>query len=640
MAKEGRRLAAIMFTDIVGYTALSQKNESVGIQLLEKHRKLIRPVLSKYGGVEVKTIGDAFLIEFGSALEATECGVEMQKVLHEYNENGTEKVLVRIGIHVGDVIHREGDVLGDAVNIASRIEPLAVGGEICISEQVYAQVRNKIPFRMLKLQPQELKNVSFHIDVYKLELPWEEKHMQTTNTEARNRLAVLPFTNMSPDPQDEFFADGLTEEMITELSKIPSLRVIARTSSMHYKNLTKGVREIGQELRVGSILEGSIRKAGNKIRVTTQLIDANSEEHLWADKYDKELNDIFAVQSEIAANVAGALELKLVPQSSSANLTPENIEAYTLYLRARFLWNKRSAMSIRDALKFFEAALIKDPGYARAYSGIADCYSILIDRNEMTWAEGGPRARAACEKALELNDSLPEAHASLGLSLTREFDYEGAEKEFRRAIHLNPGYAPAYQWYCIMLECIGRMDEAGITIGKAEEADPLSPIILHNSGYYEWVCGRDDAALEKWNRGLEVNPGFDVLHFDKAAYFAKKSRREEALAELKLLDTASNENRQRTALSAFLYGFIGEREESERRLRGLLSEANDPSAPAAQVAWAYAGLGDVNGFYEWALKSIDDRSLLPVWLRTHPFLAKMRKDPRYVIFLKGWKLPA
>lgn len=632
-----------MFTDMVGYTALSQADEALSVEVLARHNRLLRPIFTTFRGREIKTIGDSFLVEFHSALDATNCAVEIQRFLHDYNFSSKEewRIRLRIGIHLGDVIHTDGDVLGDAVNIASRIEPLAEAEGVCVSEQVFDQVRNKILQPFVKLTQKDLKNIRFSIDVYKVVLPWESDTFSGEKHEIRAtpRLAVLPFANMSPDPQDEFFADGLTEEMITELSKIPSLRVIARTSVMHYKNPTKGILEIGRELRVGSILEGSVRKAGNKIRITAQLIDAISEEHLWADKYDRELNDIFSVQSEIATNVAGALQIKLLARKGPGKQT-ESLEAYTLYLRGRFLWNKRSAKPVREALQLFERALVMDPGYARAYSGIADCYSVLADMNEMSWAEAGSKARDACEKALELNDSLPEAHASFGLTLTRELDYEGAEREFKKATELNPGYASAYQWYCMMLLSVGRMDEAGMAIAKAEEADPLSPVILANSGYYEWINGRDDRALEKWTRGLEVDPGLAVLHFDKAAYYAKRSMKEEALAELKQLDSPSSEDRQRSALSAFLYGYIGERDEAKRRLQSLLAEANERTSPAARVAWAYAGLGDVDGFYKWALKSVEDRSFFPLLLRTHPLLEKMRADPRYKDFMDGWRISA
>ncbi len=642
MSEGERRLAAIMFTDMVGFTAITQADEAHSMKLLDRHHRLIRPFFPKYHGREVKTIGDSFLVEFGSALDATNCAVEIQRFLHDYNLTSDDswQVRIRVGVHLGDVIHAGTDVFGDAVNIASRIEPLAEPEGVCISEQVFDQVRNKLSQPLLKLPDKLLKNVRTPIDVYKVSMEWEtEPRVLESQPSPNVRIAVLPLANLSPDPQDEFFADGLTEELITELSRVPKLRVIARTSVMHYKNSPKGVQEIGRELKVGSVLEGSIRKAGNKIRITAQLIDADSEEHLWADSYDRELNDIFAVQSEIASSVAGALQLKLLTQPGPAPGRTEDMEAYTLYLRGRFLWNRRSSEGLREALSCFERALKKDPGYARAYSGIADCYSVLVDRNEIPWSEGWPKAKAACERALVLDENLPEAHASMVLIATRILDYAAVEREYKRAVELNPGYASAHQWYGIALGCMGRTTEATAAMAKAEEADPLSPIILHNSGFMAWVQGRDEVALEKWNRALEVNPSFDVVLFDLACYNAKVSRPEEALRAIRALEAVASQNKQTRAILAYVYGLAGMRDEAERLLLFFLEEASHGRAPAAQVAWIYAGLGDVDKFYDWAFKSVEDRSLLPVWLRLHPLFDRIRADPRYPEFLAGWKLP-
>ena len=285
-----RRLAAIMFTDLVGYTALTQRNEALAMQLLEEHRRLVRPFFPKHNGREVKTIGDAFLVEFASALEATRCAFDIQQSLNELNSGRQEdrRVLLRVGIHLGDVIHDQNDVYGDAVNIASRIEPLASPGGICVSQQVYDQIKNKFEFPLSTLGEKTLKNVSEPVEVYRVILPWEKKSESESSLE-KTRIAVLPFTNMSSNPEEGYFADGMTEELITSLSGVRQLTVIARTSVMGYKGTTKKVREIGRELEVGSVLEGSVRKAGNKVRITAQLIDAATEGHLWAQNYDRQL---------------------------------------------------------------------------------------------------------------------------------------------------------------------------------------------------------------------------------------------------------------------------------------------------------------------------------------------------------------
>ena len=352
MSDEQRRLAAVMFTDIVGYSSLTQKNERLALELLEEHRRIVRPIVARHNGREIKTIGDAFLIEFGSALEATECAVEIQRSLHDYNQQSdpARRVHIRIGIHLGDVIQRQNDVLGDAVNIASRIEPLAEADGICISGEVYAQVRNKIGYPNENLGPRHLKNIDYPIDVYRI--LWMKDETTKLSLDEK-RIAVLPFANMSPDPADEYFADGMTEELIDRLAQVKSLKVIARTSVMSYKKKEKKASEIARELEVGTLVEGSVRKAGNRVRVTVQLINAGTEEHLWSSHYDKNLDDIFAVQSEIAEKVAGELKTQLL-ESEKRTLEKkptENTEAYTCFLRGRELFREETEASVRQAIR-------------------------------------------------------------------------------------------------------------------------------------------------------------------------------------------------------------------------------------------------------------------------------------------------
>jgi adenylate cyclase len=349
MSRDERRLAAIMFTDIQGYTSLTQSNEALAMKMLESYRSLALPVVQSYGGREIKTMGDGSLIEFPSALEATECAIELQKALHEFNRTAVNKLILRIGIHVGDVIHRGGDIFGDAVNIASRIEPLAEGGGVCISGQAHYQVANKLARKAHKIEVEGLKNVSSATEVYRIEMPWEVES-ESSGPLDEHRLAVLPLDNISPDPNDEYFADGLTDELITSLSKVNGLEVIARTSVLRYKGGAKQVAVIGRELRVGSVLEGSVRKAGNRIRVTAQLISASNEAHVWAETYDRQLDDIFAVQSDIAGKVADALRLKLSTRVVSKSRRPSNLEAYTLYMRGKVAATKLSKESLIKAI--------------------------------------------------------------------------------------------------------------------------------------------------------------------------------------------------------------------------------------------------------------------------------------------------
>jgi len=312
------------------------------------------------------------------------------------------------------VIHDQNDVYGDAVNIASRIEPLASPGGICVSQQVYDQIKNKFEFPLTTLGEKTLKNVSQPVEVYRVVLPWEKKSESESSLE-KTRIAVLPFTSMSPDPNDQYFADGITEEIISIVSGISGLSVISRTSVMSYKGTTKKLGEIGRELDVGSILEGSFRKAGNRVRITAQLIDVAGDRHLWAQNYDKTLDDIFAVQSEIAEKVAGELRVRLV-ESEKRTLEKkptENIEAYTCFLRGRELLREETETSVRQALSLFEKAIELDPRFARAYVGVAESHQSLATTGLEPFDVSLSIVKASLERAINLDPDLSEAHASL-----------------------------------------------------------------------------------------------------------------------------------------------------------------------------------------------------------------------------------
>ena len=311
VASRERRLAVIMFTDMVAYPALSQANEGLALATLESHRALVRPIVAVHNGTEIKTMGDSFLIEFKSALEATECAVDLQKALHEQDQGDGGTIAIRVGLHVGDVVHRDEDVYGDAVNIASRVYPLARPGQICMTRQVYDQVRNKIDLRTESLGQQRLKNIVTPLEVFRVVLPWDQPEKSAPRTD-RRRIAVLPFANMSPDKEDEYLADGMTEELIASLSEVEHLAVVARTSVMRYKTTSKGVSEIAQELGVGTIVEGSVRKAKNKVRITVKAINASTEEHIWSQTFDREVDDVFSVQTEIAEKAVKEVAFRLL----------------------------------------------------------------------------------------------------------------------------------------------------------------------------------------------------------------------------------------------------------------------------------------------------------------------------------------
>jgi adenylate cyclase len=354
-----RRLAAIMFTDMVGFTASAQSDESMALDLLREQEDPLRPLFIQYPGREVKSTGDGFLVEFDSALRAVQCAIGIQRAIAQHDSlPGTKSVLLRIGVHLGDVEERGTDIFGDSVNLASRIEPLADPGGICITEPVFGQVRNKISERIEKLGPANLKNVTFPIDGYRVALGSmnSEQHLGSS---LRSRLAILPLVNISPDPNDAYFAGGLTEELIPTLSKDRELRVIARTLVSQYKATSMNVTQIGTELGVGSVLEGSIRKDGNRLRITLQLIDSSTQEHIWANIYDRELDDVFGIQRDIAEHTAVGLKVGLLgPERASLEKKPtSNYEAYELYLKGTHAAHLPANEARAHAIKLSEQAI-------------------------------------------------------------------------------------------------------------------------------------------------------------------------------------------------------------------------------------------------------------------------------------------
>src|SRR3989454_4638590 len=489
-----------MFTDMAGYTALGQKNESLSLALVEEQRKLLRPVFGRHNGREIKTMGDGFLVEFSNAMDAVRCAYDVQRASREFNisQQGDQRITIRIGLHLGDVVESQGDISGDAVNIASRIQSLAENGGISLTRQVYDQVQNKFELPLESLGTKSLRNVRVPLEVYKMVLPWDDtKTMQSTEPD-RRRIAVLPFANMSPDPGDSYFADGITEEIISTLSGVSGLNVISRTSVMGYKGTTKRVKEIGGELEAGSVLEGSFRKAGNKIRVTAQLVDVRDDRHVWAHSYDRNLDDVFGVQTDIAKQVSDALRVKiLTPEINRIDRRPtESTKAYTLYLRGRYHLNRRKIEDIRKAAEYFAQAIKGDPKFALGHAGLADCHELLATNWGIDTKTNHERAKAEVTAALELDGDLAEARTTLGLILQDDYDFKGAEEEFKKSIELKPSYATAHQWYFRLLQAESRWDQALEQIEKAVELDPFSQIINLNHAEYYYSRREYDKALE------------------------------------------------------------------------------------------------------------------------------------------------
>jgi adenylate cyclase len=632
------RLAAIMFTDIVGYTSIGQTDEPLALELLETHNRLVRGVLPNFHGIEVKTMGDSFLVEFESAIDAASCAIEVQRVLREYNRGSIDdrRVMLRIGIHLGDVVHRGSDVLGDAVNVASRIEPLAEPGGVCVSQQVYDQIRNKLRSPMTKIEPGVLKNVQFAVGVYKIGMPWDspsETSAPTTKPtgSTKTRVAVLPFVNISPEPGDEYFADGMTEELIATASSITGLTFIARTSVMRYKGLTKGVEEIGKELNVGTVLEGSVRKAGSRLRINVQLIDVESQGHLWAESYDRELDDVFAIQGDIAKRVADVLKVRLLPSEvRQIDRRPtKSSEAYTLYLKGRHYWNARNREGLLKAIEYFELALVADPDYAQACSGISDCYTVLGDHKIMPYDQAFPKAKDYASRAVQLDDSSAETRTSLGASFQVFNEWDDSERELKKALELNPGYATAHHWYGLLLMRTGRLEEGLREALLAQELDPVSPQIKAFIGGLYNFMGKYDEAEEQLRESLELDPDLRSGRMILFEVYCHEGKLDEAEREVEDLLRLTNNDPYARGLRALVYVLKGREEEARR----MIAELDGVPGSNVPVINAHLRLGDREKAIGLIQKEFEDHAN---WLPELAFdrdYESVKSDPRILSIL-------
>jgi adenylate cyclase len=624
-----------MFTDMVGYTALGQRNESLSLALVEEQRKLIRPILARHNGREVKTIGDAFLVEFLSALDAVRCAYDIQRAVREFNISLPEerRVHLRVGVHLGDVVESEGDISGDAVNVASRIEPLAEDGGVCVTRQVYDHVQNKFELKLASLGVKPLKNVSIPIEVYRMVMPWSVETSIPSVQLDKRRIAVLPFTNMSSNPEEGYFADGMTEELITSLSGVRQLTVIARTSVMGYKGTTKKVREIGRELEVGSVLEGSVRKAGSKVRITAQLIDAATEGHLWAQNYDRQLEDVFAIQSEIAEKVAGELRIRLVDSEKRTleKKPTENIEAYTCFLRGRELFREETEASLRQALVLFEKAVELDPRFARAYVGVAECHQQLAVAGYEPFDVSLSIVKTSLERAINLDPNLPEAHASLSEMFFNVDDMPGMEAEARRALDLNPSLPEPYSMLSELAAMNGDPGEMARQNETAYRLDPIRPRFIYAVGSaYLWT-GREEEALELWKKTEQIAPA--GTYRGMTGYYLAKGDLEKAKEFNAKAEKLEPTNPRVTWLGGVIAALEGDRERALLAVRKIEDAKMGPIG-FNYIGYVYHALGDLDSYFEYMNKALETHALTPSTMMYSPLFARARADPRYPEFVE------
>lgn len=617
-----------MFSDLVGYTAIAQRSEERAMRLLEEYRKILRPIFLKHNGREIKTIGDAFLVEFSSAVEAVKCAVEIQEAVKRRNEEIPElgSFMVRIGLHIGEIMEEEGDVYGDAVNIASRIHSFAELGGICLSGQVYEAVSNKLNFEIESIGKHNLKNVLRPVEIYQI---------ASNSTKAnhslmlpRNRIAILPFVNISPDRSDEYFADGLTEELISKLSRVKGLRVIARTSVMQYRGREKRISEIGKELNVGTIVEGGVRKAGDKIRVTVQVIDTNTEEHLWSESYDRKLDDIFSVQTEIALKITESLPERVAFVDSLRHMEDtKNITAYTLFLQAKELAHQREEYALRRALDLLKQCIYLDSTFARAYVALADCYSYLGVRNFMDRDDAVNNAKVALEKAIKINPNLSEAHSQLALIAWFEDDFRAMEREAMKAIELNPSSSDAYFMLSLSKATDGYLREAIKLIEIAYRLDPLSPRVIGYLGLFYLYSEQEDKAIDFWNRTLDLNPFENYRNM--AEYYMSKGMYDLAENMVQAMERLSPADIVAVAFRGVLYALEGKVREAEDTIKRMKEQFKEGATVVCYEGLIRLLLGDIDGYFDCLFRAVEKHVLLVFQVRYSKLYERGRSDPRY-----------
>jgi adenylate cyclase len=695
---EERKLAAIMFTDMVGYSALAQRDDKVALELLEEHRRLLREILPRFHGTEIKTIGDAFLVEFGSALEAAQCAIEIQRALAKRNTDvaADRRIELKIGIHIGDVVHRDGDVYGDGGNIASRIEQLAGAGGICVSTDVERQIRNALEARFEKFGSADLKNIKLPMELFRIVLPWEtggkaqrrdtraskkspllvpaavlvilallagwwwmqrsSKNQQSvtahtlpaapTNTPDQKSVAVLPFVNLSDDKGSEYFSDGVSEELLTVLQKIPGMHVAARTSAFSFKGKNATAQEIGQKLGVAYLVEGSVRKSGEAVRIAARLTRADTGEELWSENYTRNLKDVFAVQTELAQTIVEQLrgrfggtnagstakeKIQAEVQAAEKGGT-KNVEAHQLYLQGRFYENRHSDKSTREALAAYQRAVELDTGFARAWAGVA---------RTNTWVagfstEGGQKgldahlatARDAVARALAIEPKLPDAlYARAWIETNFDFNWSAATETVSKAMALAPADPNVLIAAANLETALGNTDRAIEIYRKAVELDPVNAQSRSFLAFGLTTTKQFAEARAEYARVIELNSSAPWAHAGLGLSYLLENKFEEAATAAQ----ADAGEWARLLIVSCARWAQKRVQESDAALNELIK--NEAETAAFQIAEAYAYRGDKDRAFEWLERARRQRDPGLGNLRKDPLLENLYGDPHWNAFL-------
>jgi TolB-like protein/class 3 adenylate cyclase len=641
-----RQLAAIMFTDIVGYTALMGEDEQKGFELLRKNRELQKPLIEQHSGKWIKELGDGVLASFNTVTDAVSCACSIIKGCDSINA-----LKLRIGIHLGDILFEEGDVFGDGVNIASRIQAIAPIGGIWVSEPVYACVVNKKDIKAKFIRAESLKHVKEPVRIYEIITGASISKINVEGTEpaktfVEKSLAVLPFTDMSPAKDQAYLGDGIAEELLTLMSQVKRLKVIGRTSSFSFKNKDVDLKTIGKTLNADTILEGSIQKAGNRVRITAQLVNAEDSYHIWSQRYDRELDDIFALQDDICSKIAEHLKLTLLQKHKTAvdKKPTENLEAYELYLKGEFYYKKYSADGFQKAIDYFNKAAELDPNYTDAWWSLSQaCWETqawlpVQDKDVIE------KARACAIKAIDIDEKSANAHFMLALIyMNADWNWEKAGAEIalgNKYKHTNDfWFLPLEPWYRGML--LGDFDFAISRLQEGIENDPLSIFYLSFLALMNLYGTRNyEETRILVGRILELDPHYiEAWRLTCLSYLFEGNY---VLAEEyahKYYDALEGKGQGASSLIMCLAA-SGKTEKAEQLYRVVQETLPSSEFSAKLRANVYAYLGRFDDAFEQLHKAIDEKDIwLPMTIKYAPEWDLLRSDPRFQIVLNRMKFP-
>jgi TolB-like protein/Flp pilus assembly protein TadD len=671
-------IAHVLFIDIVGYSKLSINDQNTAVEELNQVVRSSQQFQKAEAAGRLLKIatGDGMALIFYTSPEApAQCAVELGRAAKDH-----PRLQLRMGIHSGPVsgvrdVNGRPNLAGAGLNMAQRVMSCGDAGHILVSKHVAedleeyenwrpllhdlgtCEVKHGMRVAIANLYADEVGNPQLPKKFQALKkrsarVRWaamtaallalavivagiamfSRYRVRSTLPAPEKSIAVLPFENRSEDKANAYFADGIQDEILSRLSKIADLKVISRTSTQHYKSAPANLREIASQLGVAHILEGSVQKSGDAVRVNVQLIKAANDSHLWADTFDRKLTDIFSVESEVAKAIADTLKAKLTGAEEQliAARPTSDLTAYELYLKGRVLWGKRGGDNIRQAIAFYEQAIVRDPNYAPAYAGLAEAYVILPIYTDASAREAYAKAKAAALKALQLDDKLAEAHNALAMVLFLYLDIAGSIPEFQRAIALNPNYATAHHWYGFNpLATLGRFDEAIAESKRAVELDPLSPVINSDLGSNLMVARRYDEAIAQLRKTLEIDPTFSLAHGALGEALQFKGDLPGAIAEYTKAQELGADPRIRVLVAA-AKAQSGDKDAAVRMLAELQEASRNREIPGAQRAVLYTSLGNRTEAIRCLEQSVADHDTQDVaWIKVYPTWDPLRGDPSF-----------